>query len=679
VAQGTAVSTTAGNGTSASKQAIGAEATDRTTTRHTSNTQATRPTAVPEEPTDTNNPLVAQYLEPLLDRKVTFQAQGFSQFITVKDSRLYEGNTPYRFMAFNQPSALINMDAGRDDKMLRMSAYEMEDLMKTAVQMGAQCIRVHHIPVATAGIPEIRYIYGPGQYDELMFRDMDLLLAYANKYKIRLIIPFIVTYDETGAPDFDRLCGGNGTLDSFWKNANTRARFKEFLTYLLNRTNTYTGVKYKDDKAILCWQLGNELNHPIISKPKSEGGLGDTPVTDEWVREMAAHVKSIDKNHLVANGGQYDPSPAVLNDPNIDIISMHYCTPLGFGGTPDSIDKITLDQFKQSGKAYIHDEFDTFSVNKNFLDGIVNNPLISGAAVWRIRTHDKNGGYQWHQDFDAPDLRWPGYSNGMDDERGRMTLLRETAYRIRSAGVPALPKPDAPTLLPITTLSEIRFRGSAGADNYILERADSPNGPWRVISDNVADNQSPFFSPYADTKSDSDKPGFYRLTAENRAGKSAPSNIIPYGGNEFLYVDMEEETLNGQLVDEFNSLARLWKVTNEGAVSIVTSRDDNQYNTAALSFTGKTELIYKTASDIQDVFLSIGWKNSDWKTIGLLVSADGKTFTKLSADLVDYGQADGQHFGRLEKFPLQKGYRYLKITVDAASSLEINRLEVNLA
>ena len=200
-----------------------------------------------------------------------------------------------------------------------------------------------------------------------------------------------------------------------------------------------------------------------------------------------------------------------------------------------------------------------------------------------------------------------------------------------------------------------------------------------MISDNVADNQSPFFSPYADTKSDSDKPGFYRLTAENRAGKSAPSNIIPYGGNEFLYVDMEEETLNGQLVDEFNSLARLWKVTNEGAVSIVTSRDDNQYNTAALSFTGKTELIYKTASDIQDVFLSIGWKNSDWKTIGLLVSADGKTFTKLSADLVDYGQADGQHFGRLEKFPLQKGYRYLKITVDAASSLEINRLEVNLA
>ena len=36
-------------------------------------------------------------------------------------------------------------------------------------------------------------------------------------------------------------------------------REQEFISAVLNRTNTFTGVQYKNDKAVLAWETGNEL------------------------------------------------------------------------------------------------------------------------------------------------------------------------------------------------------------------------------------------------------------------------------------------------------------------------------------------------------------------------------------------------------------------------------------
>lgn len=75
---------------------------------------------------------------------------------------------------------------------------------------------------------------------------------------------------------------------------------------MLNRTNYYTGIKYKDDKAILAWET-----------------MGENLAPDSWTNDIAAYIKSIDANHLVMDG-YYGITTNGLNNPNIDIVSDHY-------------------------------------------------------------------------------------------------------------------------------------------------------------------------------------------------------------------------------------------------------------------------------------------------------------------------------------------------------------------
>src|SRR5208283_5343902 len=85
------------------------------------------------------------------------------------------------------------------------------------------------------------------------------------------------------------------------------ADFKETIRFVLMRTNTLTGVRYGDDKAILCWETGNEISP-----------------TTEWTREMARYIKSLDTNHLVMDGRAWQLQPESLAMPEIDIVTTHH-------------------------------------------------------------------------------------------------------------------------------------------------------------------------------------------------------------------------------------------------------------------------------------------------------------------------------------------------------------------
>jgi hypothetical protein len=75
---------------------------------------------------------------------------------------------------------------------------------------------------------------------------------------------------------------------------------------------------YKDDKAVLAWETGNEIYCPY-----------------SWTKEIAAYLKSIDANHLVWDGlylGNKEIQPEALADPNIDIVSSHHYPGQSYGG-----------------------------------------------------------------------------------------------------------------------------------------------------------------------------------------------------------------------------------------------------------------------------------------------------------------------------------------------------------
>lgn len=70
--------------------------------------------------------------------------------------------------------------------------------------------------------------------------------------------------------------------------------------YMCCRRNTLNGIAYKDDPTILGWEIINEprcrLNDSgVIAAPSScvEG-------MQTFINEAAAHIKSVDRNHLVS-------------------------------------------------------------------------------------------------------------------------------------------------------------------------------------------------------------------------------------------------------------------------------------------------------------------------------------------------------------------------------------------
>ncbi|KAA3634435.1 MAG: mannanase, partial [Bacteroidetes bacterium] len=77
----------------------------------------------------------------------------------------------------------------------------------------------------------------------------------------------------------------------FYKNENAQKAFRNHIRLIINRTNSITGIPYKDDPTILSWQLANE--------PRA---LPSYPAYLRWVKETAAFIKSLDTNHLVSVG-----------------------------------------------------------------------------------------------------------------------------------------------------------------------------------------------------------------------------------------------------------------------------------------------------------------------------------------------------------------------------------------
>ncbi|OMO75164.1 Glycoside hydrolase, family 5 [Corchorus olitorius] len=138
--------------------------------------------------------------------------------------------------------------------------------------------------------------YSPGSYNEQTFQGLDFVVSEAKKYGIKLILSFANNYDQFGGKkqyvNWARNQGQSiGSDDDFFSNSVT----------VLTRRNSLTGVAYKDEPTIMAWELMNEPR--CTSDPSGK-------TMQAWITEMAAHVKSIDGNHLLEAGleGFYGPS-----------------------------------------------------------------------------------------------------------------------------------------------------------------------------------------------------------------------------------------------------------------------------------------------------------------------------------------------------------------------------------
>lgn len=169
---------------------------------------------------------------------------------------------------------------------------------------------------------------------------LDYVVYAAKERGIKLILPFVNNWANFGGVDQYVRWRGGLWHDDFINDDTIKGWYKDWVNHLLNRTNIYTGVKYKDEPAIMAWELVNEFRCSESGPYASSAGCISPNIVD-WVDEMSTYVKSIDRNHLVAfgsegflcthpGGGDWltacsetgDPE-AITNLPNIDMNGIH--------------------------------------------------------------------------------------------------------------------------------------------------------------------------------------------------------------------------------------------------------------------------------------------------------------------------------------------------------------------
>jgi hypothetical protein len=436
----------------------------------------------------------------------------FRDFITVHGSQLMEGDKPFRFISFNIPNLTYTEDDMRFERLsgFRLpTAFEIDDALATIQQMGGRVARTYVLSVHKTndppGLP--RHILGTAKLNEEAMAVLDQVLATANRRGVRLIIPFIDQASWWGG--IEEFAGYRGkSKDEFYTDPQVKDDYKRLVGVILHRVNTLTGVRYLDDKAVLAWELGNELKAPR-----------------EWVREMAPYVKQLDPKHLVAESYFTDPDNA-----GVDIVQDH----LYQGDPVRMIEQIQASVKRAAGrKAYMVGEFGFITTEgmRAIMDTIIQEPAICGSLIWSLRFHNQDGGYYWHHEPHGGDFfkayHWPGGPAGEPyDEPRFMRIVREKAWQIQSRPAPALEVPAAPELFSVTDGGIVTWRGSTGAAGYDLQRAGNPAGPWQTIAYQLTDDAAQYHPLAVDEFAQPGQSLCYRLIARNEAGLSKPSAVI---------------------------------------------------------------------------------------------------------------------------------------------------------
>ncbi|MBN1766474.1 MAG: AGE family epimerase/isomerase [Sedimentisphaerales bacterium] len=454
-------------------------------------------------------------------------------FITRDGDKLMAGDQEFRFFALASSNLHQNEEQLLPDYSNRFpDEYEIRDTLTSIRQMGGTATRCFTLSIRKKGQEEIPvYIEGPGDYNESAFRTLDKVLQLCNELDVRLILPFIDSHSFwgwRGVKEFAAFRDKDGNV--FWSDPQLKEDFKNLIQDVLNRKNVYTGVLYKDDPAILAWQLGNELDSYIYDNQLADREAFWKEQITHWSQEMAAHIKSLDHNHLVMEGG--GDMAKFLGDPHIDIISRHYYVYWNAwaGRSTDLADLNRKDkqQTKAAGKVLIADEFgmgDT-EVLVKFMDEVIRNGT-SGALLWGIRSHRRDGGFFFHGESGGyASYHWPGFASADNiDEKNLLHTLRQKAYQIRGLPEPPLPVPTpTPHLLPIHSVDDILWRGSTGAAVYDIERAETPKGPWKIVGKGIED-AVPDRRLFGNITAPKGKTYYYRIKGRNISGETDYSNI----------------------------------------------------------------------------------------------------------------------------------------------------------
>lgn len=265
-------------------------------------------------------------------------AQSQQYFVKVKNQQFQINNQPYYYVGTNYwyggLLALVN-DPVRGKERL---AYELDFLHAK----GVDNLRVLAGVEGSGAINGVRRVspalqVSQGNFNDSLLTGLDYLLAEMGKRNMKAVIYLSNNWEWSGG--FLQYLNWNGLLaDSILKRKLTwdenrdivqqfytcepcKNAYDEQVKKIVGRVNTVTHSRYRDDAAIMAWELANE---PRPMRPAA------IPPYKAWIDRSAALIKSLDPNHLVTTGSEGEMGSenlatfeSIHAGANIDYLTIH--------------------------------------------------------------------------------------------------------------------------------------------------------------------------------------------------------------------------------------------------------------------------------------------------------------------------------------------------------------------
>ena len=274
-----------------------------------------------------------------------------SQFVTASGGKFWLDGHPYYFIGAN---FWQGMNLGVDGPSGNRSILNQE--LDALQQLGVTNLRVM---AASEGPDTEPYrmvpalMTSPGVYNPSVLDGLDYLLDQMDKRGMKAVMvlnnywqwsggmgQYVSWHEQSPIP----YPGNYGTFMSyvarFYACAECQTWYRDHIQMIVNRTNPYTGLKYRDDPAIFAWELANEpRRYPIA-----------------WITDTAAYIKSLDPNHMVTTGSEGSPPGESQNfilthqAASIDYATLHIWP--GNWGWYDPTNPATYDSGEQRSIQY---------------------------------------------------------------------------------------------------------------------------------------------------------------------------------------------------------------------------------------------------------------------------------------------------------------------------------------
>ena len=250
-----------------------------------------------------------------------------NDFVVSRDGFFYEGDSedPFKFLGTNNYTLHYKSDA------------MIDDAIQQAADMGIKVIRMWAFFDGWEDEGRANYAYGqlePGvfgqspedRYGETLYDRntgdvkpsvyvldrVDYTINRASQYGIRVKLVLTNYYPEFGGmltyikwhnDLFGTSYSGRG---QFYTNETIKSWYKDWVEHVVNRTNTITGVPYKEDPTIFAWQLANEPDGANVHI---------------WADEMSDYLKNeLGVQQMVSVGAQGSlgnvPTPMTIDSDN---------------------------------------------------------------------------------------------------------------------------------------------------------------------------------------------------------------------------------------------------------------------------------------------------------------------------------------------------------------------------